>query len=118
MRWWLECGVDGFRMDVINLISKGSGPARRNRPRRRLLRSRPPLLRAALASTTTSPRCTARSSTATPAGCSPSARCPASRWRRPSLTDPARRELDMAFQFGIAGPDQAPAASSTSGPRN
>ena len=22
MRWWLELGVDGFRMDVINLISK------------------------------------------------------------------------------------------------
>lgn len=24
VRWWLERGVDGFRMDVINLISKGS----------------------------------------------------------------------------------------------
>ena len=23
MRWWLDKGVDGFRMDVINLISKG-----------------------------------------------------------------------------------------------
>ncbi|MCP3802619.1 alpha-glucosidase [Allokutzneria sp. A3M-2-11 16] len=23
MRWWLDRGVDGFRMDVINLISKG-----------------------------------------------------------------------------------------------
>ena len=22
MRWWLDRGVDGFRMDVINLISK------------------------------------------------------------------------------------------------
>jgi oligo-1,6-glucosidase len=22
MKWWLERGVDGFRMDVINLISK------------------------------------------------------------------------------------------------
>ena len=22
MRWWLEKGVDGFRMDVISLISK------------------------------------------------------------------------------------------------
>ena len=25
MRWWLERGVDGFRMDVINLISKVEG---------------------------------------------------------------------------------------------
>ncbi len=25
MRWWLEKGVDGFRMDVINLISKVPG---------------------------------------------------------------------------------------------
>ena len=22
MRWWVDRGVDGFRMDVINLISK------------------------------------------------------------------------------------------------
>ncbi len=26
MRWWLDRGVDGFRMDVINLISKPVGP--------------------------------------------------------------------------------------------
>ncbi|QDB79170.1 alpha-glucosidase [Georgenia wutianyii] len=26
MRWWLDRGVDGFRMDVINLISKAVGP--------------------------------------------------------------------------------------------
>jgi oligo-1,6-glucosidase len=25
MRWWLDKGIDGFRMDVINLISKVSG---------------------------------------------------------------------------------------------
>ena len=33
MRWWLDRGVDGFRMDVINMISKdvaaGRPPARR-----------------------------------------------------------------------------------------
>ena len=32
MRWWLDRGVDGFRMDVINMISKDpalpDGPAR------------------------------------------------------------------------------------------
>ncbi len=27
MRWWLDRGADGFRMDVINLISKVTGPA-------------------------------------------------------------------------------------------
>ncbi len=26
MRWWLDRGVDGFRMDVINMISKTVGP--------------------------------------------------------------------------------------------
>ncbi|TDN90696.1 alpha-glucosidase [Microbacterium sp. BK668] len=26
MRWWLDRGIDGFRMDVINLISKRVGP--------------------------------------------------------------------------------------------
>ena len=25
MRWWLDRGVDGFRMDVINFISKAPG---------------------------------------------------------------------------------------------
>jgi len=25
MRWWLDKGVDGFRMDVINFISKAPG---------------------------------------------------------------------------------------------
>ena len=47
MRWWLDRGVDGFRMDVINLISKDQdfpdGRLRRGRVRRRyavlLLRS-------------------------------------------------------------------------------
>ena len=29
MRWWLDRGVDGFRMDVINMISKDPGAARR-----------------------------------------------------------------------------------------
>ena len=36
MRWWLDKGVDGFRMDVINAISKASQIAkcRRRRPTR------------------------------------------------------------------------------------
>ena len=35
MRWWLDRGVDGFRMDVINMISKDTGAARRPPCRRR-----------------------------------------------------------------------------------
>ena len=36
MNWWLDRGVDGFRMDVINMISKDPGAARRRRRRGRL----------------------------------------------------------------------------------
>ena len=25
MRWWLDKGIDGFRMDVINMLSKTPG---------------------------------------------------------------------------------------------
>ena len=35
MRWWLDRGVDGFRMDVINMISKDPRAARRARAGRR-----------------------------------------------------------------------------------
>ena len=41
MRWWLDRGVDGFRMDVVNMLSKDpalpDGPVRRRRPLRRRL---------------------------------------------------------------------------------
>ena len=46
MRWWLDRGVDGFRMDVINMISKdpalpdGHGAGRASRRRSRALRLR------------------------------------------------------------------------------
>ena len=41
MRWWVDRGVDGFRMDVINLISKDPGcPTARWSPGRDLA---PPL---------------------------------------------------------------------------
>ena len=50
MRWWLDRGVDGFRMDVIDLISKvpglpdgGGGPGRAlRRPRAHELRPADP----------------------------------------------------------------------------
>ena len=81
MRWWLDRGVDGFRMDVINFISKDVArtvAARRARaPRRRPTATAPPSSSAARASTSSSPRCTARSSPGATRRCSPSARCPA-----------------------------------------
>ena len=40
MRWWLDRGVDGFRMDVINFIAKPVDAARRAAGRRRPLRQR------------------------------------------------------------------------------
>ena len=40
MRRWLDRGVDGFRMDVVNFISKDPAAARRSGARRRPLRRR------------------------------------------------------------------------------
>ena len=40
MRWWLDRGVDGFRMDVINMISKDTDTAGRRDPARRVVRRR------------------------------------------------------------------------------
>jgi oligo-1,6-glucosidase len=40
MRWWLDRGIDGFRMDVVNMISKNPGPAGRLQHRRRSARRR------------------------------------------------------------------------------
>ena len=40
MRWWLDRGVDGFRMDVINMISKELAAAGRRRARRAAARRR------------------------------------------------------------------------------
>ena len=57
MRWWLDRGVDGFRMDVINFISKDPGAARRLRVGAPAgWRTSP-----ARASTSSCRRCTARS---------------------------------------------------------
>ena len=108
MRWWLDRGVDGFRMDVINMISKDAGAAGRpvaagQHARRRL---------AALHRRPADPRVPAGDAPrgvrpAAPERCSPSARCPASPSRRRALfTDPARGEVDMVFQFEHVGLDQ------------
>ena len=86
MRWWLDRGVDGFRMDVINLISKDLSDGRLH-------------LRAA------DPRVPARDARAR---CSRGATEPTlTVGEMPGVTleeaqlftDPARGEVDMVFQF-------------------
>ena len=113
MRWWLDRGVDGFRMDVINMISKdvaadghlhdgppipGTASATGRRP-----------TSAARGSTSSCRRCTARCSPGGTPRCSPSARCPGVTVEQARLfTDPARAEVDMVFQFEHVGLDQGP----------
>ncbi len=107
MRWWLDRGVDGFRMDVINMISKDTslpdtspGPARSTGP---VISTSP----SAPATTSSCRRCTARSSPPARAGCSRWGRCPTSpSSRRPCSPRPDRRELDMVFQFEHVRLDQ------------
>ena len=70
MRWWLDRGVDGFRMDVINMISKD--PALPDGPvhgRHAVRRTAPRVTSAGRGSTSSCRRCTARSSPAGPARC-------------------------------------------------
>ncbi len=105
MRWWLERGVDGFRMDVINLISKHptlpDGPVARDRaygdgfayysagPRLHeyLQEMRREVFdgRGALLTVGETPGVTMDEA--------------------PLFSDPARRELDMIFQFEHVGLD-------------
>ncbi len=97
MRWWLERGVDGFRMDVINLISKppglpdgdaqvlvSQGPRLHEylqEMHREVFAGRPQLLAV---------------------GETPGVTLEQAR----RLTDPARGELDMVFQFEHVRLDQ------------
>ncbi|MFJ6698024.1 alpha-glucosidase [Streptomyces sp. NPDC091272] len=106
MRWWLERGVDGFRMDVVNLISKdpalpdgvvqGDGPFGDGSPsylcgprvhehlaemHREVMAHRPGRLLCV--------------------GEMPGVTVEQARL----FTDPARRELDMVFQFEHVGLD-------------
>ena len=67
MRWWLDRGVDGFRMDVINMISKD--PALPDGEPGELRPSAASTTSAGRASTSSCRRCTARCSRAAPSGC-------------------------------------------------
>ncbi len=128
MRWWLDRGVDGFRMDVINVISKDpSLPDGRRRRRRPPRRRHPALPRRPAASTSSCTRCTTRSSPAASPPCSPSARCPGSRSRRRgcSPTRPAARSTwcsssstcasTRARRSGTCGPSTSAALKASFG---
>jgi len=104
MRWWLDRGVDGFRMDVINMISKDPAlpdgiPGTAGPAQHRLGDGRPHFI--------CGPRLheflremhdtvfTGQPKTLLTVGETPSIDHEQGRL----LTDPARRELDMVFQF-------------------
>ncbi len=95
MRWWLDRGVDGFRMDVVNLISKDlthgiyfNGPRIHeflHEMHRAVFEGRDGLLAV---------------------GEMPNVSLEQARL----YTDPARREVDMVFQFEHVSLDQGPAS--------
>jgi oligo-1,6-glucosidase len=93
MRWWLDRGVDGFRMDVVNMISKDpalpdGGPVL---PGPRIHEFLQEMHREVLAG---------RSGLLT-VGEMPGVTVEQAR----RFTDPARQELDMVFQFEHVGLD-------------
>jgi len=104
MRWWLDRGVDGFRMDVINMISKDVAPDGH-------LHDGPPLAGSALGDGSASYLCgpriheflqemhrevfAGRPDTLLTVGEMPGVTVEQARL----FTDPARAEVDMVFQF-------------------
>lgn len=110
MRWWLDRGVDGFRMDVINMISKDVTPDGR-------LHDGPPLPGSALGDGSGSflggPRIheflaemhrevfAGRDGAFLTVGEMPGVTVEQAR----VFTDPARAEVDMVFQFEHVGLD-------------
>ncbi|MDP5181145.1 alpha-glucosidase [Blastococcus sp. BMG 814] len=110
MRWWLDRGVDGFRMDVINMISKDVGPDGH-------LHDGPPLAGSALGDGSASYLCgpriheflqemhrevfAGRDGALLTVGEMPGVTVEQARL----FTDPARGEVDMVFQFEHVGLD-------------
>jgi oligo-1,6-glucosidase len=111
MRWWLDRGVDGFRMDVINMISKDVAPDGH-------LHDGPPIPGSALGDGSASylggPRIheflqeihrevfAGRDAALLTVGEMPGVTVEQARL----FTDPARAEVDMVFQFEHVGLDQ------------
>jgi oligo-1,6-glucosidase len=110
MRWWLDRGVDGFRMDVINMISKDVAPDGH-------LHDGPPLPGSSLGDGSASYVCgpriheflaemhrevfAGRDGALLTVGEMPGVTVEEARL----FTDPARAEVDMVFQFEHVGLD-------------
>ncbi|MGZ4509551.1 MAG: glycoside hydrolase family 13 protein [Blastococcus sp.] len=104
MRWWLDRGVDGFRMDVINMISKDVAPDGH-------LHDGPPLAGSALGDGSASYLCGPRIHeflqemhrevfAGRPGALLTVGEMPGVTVEQARLfTDPARAEVDMVFQF-------------------
>ena len=100
MRWWLDRGVDGFRMDVINMISKDTSLPDTSPGRDHGTGTAASTSSAVRATTSSCRRCTGKSSRRPDAhvltvGEMPGVTIP----EAVLFTAPARRELDMVFQF-------------------
>jgi oligo-1,6-glucosidase len=111
MRWWLDRGVDGFRMDVINMISKDVADDGH-------LHDGPPVHGSALGDGSASYLCgpriheflqemhrevfAGRNGTFLTVGEMPGVTVEEARL----FTDPTRAEVDMVFQFEHVGLDQ------------
>jgi oligo-1,6-glucosidase len=110
MRWWLDRGVDGFRMDVINFISKAEGlPDTRAIPGQRFVSAMDkfvdgPHVHDYLAEMTREVFAD-RDGEYLTIGEMPGVTPDHAR----IYTDPARGELDMVFQFEHVSVDQGPA---------
>ena len=114
MHWWLDRGVDGFRMDVIDLISKVAGAARRRgRPRARATADSSTRA-AARASTSSSPRCTARCSPAATRELLTVGEMPTVTLEEARLfTDPARASSTWSSSSSTSGSTRARRSGST-----
>ncbi len=110
MRWWLDRGVDGFRMDVINFISKTEGlPDAPATPRQRFVNAFEmfadgPHVHEYLAEMTREVF-GGRDDEFLTVGEMPGVSTEQARL----YTDPARNELDMVFQFEHMSVDHGPA---------
>lgn len=110
MNWWVDRGVDGFRMDVINLISKSElvdGPVPPGRQLAPALEftANGPRLDEFLAEMNAAVGLTERHLLSV--GEMPGSTIEVAR----RVTDPARRELNMVFTFEHVNLDAAPGGS-------
>ena len=106
MRWWLDRGVDGFRMDVINMISKAraaaSDPATSGGRRRPAVRANGPRVHEFLQEMH-------REVFAGRDGLVTIGETPATPLEEARLyTDASRHEVDMVFQFEHVDLDSGP----------